>query len=63
MISCSSFASQLWALPALGALRLPLFGALLAGLSLEVSTLMPLEGTGSVLPLGGCDCQGMGLCA
>lgn len=58
MTSCSSLASQLRALPALGALRLPLplLGALLAGVRLVVCTLMPLVGSGSVMPLDGCDC-------
>lgn len=58
--SCSSFSSQLWALPALGALRLPLSGARLAELRLVVCILMSFD-TGCALPLGGCDCRADGL--
>lgn len=62
IISCWSSPSQLLALAALGALRLPLFGTLSAGVRLVVCSLMPFD-TGSVLPLGGCDCRAVGLFA
>ena len=49
IISCSSsLGSQLRALPPLGALRSPLFGALLAGMRLDVCSLMPFG-----MPFGG----------
>jgi hypothetical protein len=58
IISCSSsLGSQLWALPPLGALRSPLFGALLAGVRLDVCSLMPFGmpfgGAGTGSPTGG----------
>jgi hypothetical protein len=55
MTSCSSLASQLWALPALGALRFPLSGPLSVGVRLVVCSLMPFSGAVLVLPPGGYD--------